>query len=131
QPPYGLKDERLRARVVASMFSGDSASAGLAGNPWPALAEMLTLSHIVRKQLPQVTSPCLIMHASEDDIADISNSLLVKNNVNAPTKMVLLNDSYHLITIDREYKTVIEESVQFFIDTARQNQQKTGENVAA
>ncbi|GAC1368963.1 MAG: alpha/beta fold hydrolase [Aquirhabdus sp.] len=131
QPPYGLKDERLRARVVASMFSGDSAVAGLAGNPWPALAEMLTLSHVVRKQLHQVTSPCLIMHSGEDDIADISNSLLVKNKINAPAKMVVLNDSYHLITIDREYKIVIDESITFFMEIARNRQQKTAEHIAA
>jgi carboxylesterase len=130
-PPYGLKDERLRARVVASMFSGDSSVAGLAGNPWSSLTEMLLLSHVVRPQLPQVTSPCLIMHAREDDIADISNSLRVKNNVNAPTKMVVLEDSYHLITIDREYKIVIEESVAFFMETALNRTQKTAEHIAA
>lgn len=36
QPPYGLKDERIRATVAESMASGDSTQAGLAGNPFPA-----------------------------------------------------------------------------------------------
>jgi len=81
QPPYGLKDERLRARVAASMFSGDSAAAGLAGNPYPALAEMLKLSALVRHQLPNVTAPCLLIHASEDDVANVSNSLLVQKKL--------------------------------------------------
>lgn len=114
QPPYGLKDERLRARVVASMFSGDSSAAGLAGNPYPALAEMLLLSRVVKKQLPQVKVPCLLMHASEDDVADVKNILLVRDRISAPSRLVLLDDSYHLITIDREYKKVIEESVAYF-----------------
>jgi carboxylesterase len=118
QPPYGLKDERLRARVVASMFSGDSSSAGLAGNPWASLAEMIILSSVVRRQLPLVTAPCLLLHAREDDIASVKNSLLVRDKINAPSKLVLFDDSYHLITIDREYKKVIEESVTFFQDIA-------------
>ncbi len=114
QPPYGLKDERLRATVSASMFSGDSASAGLAGNPYGSLAEMLFLASQVQRQLPQVQAPCLIMHALEDDIANISNSRLVEQRVSGATRFVTLDDSYHLITIDRERKEVVRQSVQMF-----------------
>ena len=131
QPPYGLKDERLRARVVASMFSGDSSSAGLAGNPYPALAEMMKLSALVRWQLPQVTAPCLLMHAREDDIAHLNNSLLVQKKIRAQSKLVVLEDSYHLITIDREYKKVIEESVVFFGQTAEKLHQAATRQDAA
>ena len=113
QPPYGLKDERIRATVAESMASGDSTQAGLAGNPFPALAEMQKLAAIVRKELPKVHSPCLILHSSHDDIADI-NAKVVESNVSAPTKFVPLDDSYHMITIDRQRRQVIEESIDFF-----------------
>src|SRR5690349_18829933 len=33
-PPYGIKDERIRNRIVAAMMAGDSEAAGLAGFPW-------------------------------------------------------------------------------------------------
>ena len=131
QPPYGLKDERLRARVVASMFSGDSASAGLAGNPYPALAEMMKLSALVRGQLTQVSAPCLLIHAREDDIAHLNNSLLVQKKVSGPNKLVVLEDSYHLITIDREYKKVIEESVAYFRSVSENLQQTATAEAAA
>ncbi len=115
KPPYGLKDERIRATVAASMFSGDSTAAGLAGNPFPALAEMQWLAKKVRQQLPQVIAPCLIMHSGHDDIANINtNARLVEENVSGPTRFVVLDDSYHLITIDRQRREVINESVQFF-----------------
>lgn len=115
KPPYGLKDERIRATVSASMFSGDSAAAGLAGNPFPALAEMQLLAKITYDLLPSVTSPCLIMHSGHDDIANIdTNARVVERKVNAPTKLVVLNDSYHLITIDRQRREVIKECVAFF-----------------
>lgn len=115
QPPYGLKDERIRATIVESMFSGDSAAAGLAGNPFPALAEMQLLAKTVKRQLPQVTSPCLIMHAEYDDIANINtNARMVEKAVNAPTKFVSLKESYHMITIDRQRRDVINTAVAFF-----------------
>lgn len=115
KPPYGLKDERIRATVSESMLSGDSASAGLAGNPLPALAEMQLLAKQVKKQLSQVTSPCLIMHSGHDDIANIdTNARLVEKNVNGPTTFITLDDSYHLITIDRQRKEVINECITFF-----------------
>ena len=97
------------------MFSGDSASAGLAGNPFPALAEMQALAKIVRRQLPQITAPCLIMHSGHDDIANIkTNARLVEKYVSGVTKFIVLDDSYHLITIDRQRREVINESVAFF-----------------
>lgn len=115
QPPYGLKDERIRATVSASMLSGDSASAGLAGNPFSALAEMQLLIKVVRKKLPLVTCPCLIIHSDSDDIADIkTNARLVEKEVSGPTKFVILDKSYHLITIDCQRKDVIRETIDFF-----------------
>jgi carboxylesterase len=47
--------------------------------------------------------------------------LLVRNKIDAPSKLVLFDDSYHLITIDREYKKVIAESVAFFSEIATKN----------
>lgn len=114
QPPYGLRDERLRAQVAAAMRSGDSTVAGLLGNPWHALADLYQLSAHVRRQLPKVTSPCLVAHASEDDVASVRNAELVMRGVSAPTELLLLNDSYHMITIDKERRTLIERSARFF-----------------
>lgn len=126
QPPYGLKDERLREIVSSSMLSGDSASAGLAGNPYPALAEMMHLSALVRRELPRVTSPCLIMHASNDDVANVSNSILVQKKVSGPSKLILLHDSYHLITIDRERREVIKQTVDFINGIVAKQLQRAG-----
>lgn len=114
QPPYGLQDERLRARVSAAMLGGDSGVAGLPGNPWFSLAELFLLSRSVRRALPRVTAPCLIAHASDDDIASLYNAELVQRRVSGPTELLLFKDSYHMITIDRERRTLIEQSARFF-----------------
>ncbi|HEV7779524.1 MAG TPA: alpha/beta fold hydrolase [Luteibacter sp.] len=114
QPPYGIRDERLRAQVSAAMFDGDSAAAGLPGNPWHSLAELYELARDVRRSLPRVTAPCLVAHATEDDVASLGNARLVQRNVTGPVEMLLLDNSYHMITIDRERRTLIERTADFF-----------------
>ncbi|MGE7139228.1 alpha/beta hydrolase [Luteibacter sp. NPDC031894] len=114
QPPYGLRDERLRAQVSAAMNSGDSTLAGLPGNPWHSLADLRRLSKEVRRQLGDVVAPCLVAHASEDDVASVRNARLVIRRVSAPAQLLLLDDSYHMITIDRQRRTLIDHSVRFF-----------------
>ncbi len=114
QPPYGIRDERLRAQISSAMLSGDSAAAGLPGNPWYSLAELHDLAASVRRQLPQVIAPCLVAHASEDDVASIKNAQLVMREVSAPAELLLLKDSYHMITVDKERRTLIEHSAAFF-----------------
>jgi len=119
QPPYGIRDERLRAQVSAAMFSGDSEAAGLPGNPWHALAEMVKLSRDVRRRLPDVVAPCFVAHAADDDVASVANADLVARRVRGPIEMLLLADSYHMITIDRERRTLIERTADFFGRIAR------------
>jgi carboxylesterase len=114
QPPYGLRDETLRAQISAAMLGGDSGAAGLPGNPWYSLAELYELSRRVRGLLPKVTVPCLIAHATEDDIASLRNARLVQEHVSGPTQMLLLENSYHMITIDRERRMLSKASAKFF-----------------
>ncbi|MFC5741872.1 alpha/beta hydrolase [Dyella tabacisoli] len=112
--PYGIRDERLRAQISSAMLSGDSAAAGLPGNPWPSLGEMYNMAAVVRRELPKVNAPCLIAHATEDDIASVENARLVERGVSGPVEMLLLENSYHMITVDRERRLLIDRSAEFF-----------------
>ncbi len=114
QPPYGIKDDKLRKFIFERMAGGDSAAAGLIGNPWHSLADMYELSGIVRRQLPRVRAPCIVIHAANDDVASAKNAHLVVDRVSAPTELVLLENSYHMITIDRERHIVFKRSAEFF-----------------
>jgi carboxylesterase len=106
QPPYGIKDETLRRRVVAQMHSVDSAAAGLPGNPWYSILEMKDLAAHVRARLGRISMPCLVVHAANDDVASVRNAQQVQHGVRGPVELHLLEDSYHMITIDRERRTV-------------------------
>jgi carboxylesterase len=112
--PYGIKDERIRQRIASSMLSGDSSAAGLPGNPWPSLAEFYRLSFLVRRQLPTIRTPCLVVHAVDDDVASLKNVRMIVRGVRGPVETVLLEDSYHMITVDKERDLVVERSARFF-----------------
>ena len=112
--PYGIKNERIRGWIVCSMLSGDSEAAGLAGNPWPSLAEFVLLSRHVRRRLASVRAPCLVVHSSDDDIASLGNVEEIERRVRAPVEKVLLDESYHMVTVDQQRDVVIGRSADFF-----------------
>lgn len=123
EPPYGIRNQQLRQRISQSMLSGDSGAAGLPGNPWPSLSEMIHLSRNVRRLLPSVTSPCLILHAENDDIAHRRNGEMVRDNVSGPVEMVLLKNSYHMLTIDNDRRELIRLSTEFIRQNAMQQRE--------
>ena len=112
--PYGIRDERIRTRIAGAMLSGDSAAAGLAGNPWPSLAQFHRLSWRVQRQLHRVQAPCLLVHATEDDVASVRNAQQVAEKVSGPREWLLLEKSYHMVTVDAERDLVAHRSANFF-----------------
>jgi carboxylesterase len=116
--PFGIRDERIRKRLTASMHAGDSAAAGLPGNPWPSLSEFFKLSRHVRNRLSDVDTPCLLLHATEDDVASIRNARVVMRSVRGPAELVPLKNSYHMVTVDQERDQVISRSADFFTRVA-------------
>ena len=128
--PYGIKDERIRNRVAGSMLAGDSAAAGLLGNPWPSLAEFFRLALSVRRRLDDVQAPCLAVHAVEDDIASLRNLDIVRRGVSGPFESLLLDDSYHMVTVDRQRQLLIDRSASFFSGIAMRDQAATAPDLA-
>lgn len=118
-PPQGFREERLREQFGRGMPTGPVESVDRAGNPWHALAETVELARDVRRRLPAVLAPCFIAHALDDEVASAGNADLVARHVRGPVEMLLLADSYHMITIDRERRMLIERSADFFDRIAR------------
>jgi carboxylesterase len=116
RPPYGIKDERLRARIEEMMFSGAVKDAGLPYMPGLSLAENLELVKRVDRDLAKVTSPVFICHATEDDITHVRNAQRVAATVSGPVRTLYLEDSYHLVTVDRERTKVAQAALEFCDD---------------
>ena len=111
--PYGIKDERLRAFVVNSMLSGDSSEAGVFSTPLRCFANFNELVSVVKKKLGSITAPALIMHPRDDDIASLDNALYLQRKLGGLVDVVVMEDSYHIITLDRQRHLVVERSLTF------------------
>ncbi|MFV0295592.1 MAG: alpha/beta hydrolase [Hyphomicrobiaceae bacterium] len=121
--PYGLKDERVRALVVQSMQSTDSSQAGVFCTPVRCFSNFNVLCDKVKPRLGEINAPTLIMHPREDDLADINNAYYLQRRLNGRVEMVVLEDSYHIITLDKQRQLVVERSLAFAADIARANQE--------
>lgn len=123
--PYGIKNKRLRERVHAQMASGDSSAAGFAGTPGRSLRELWRLVDLVKENLPQIKTPTLLVHARDDDIASIRNAIYIKEHIGGPSRLIALEDSYHMITIDQERRQVSMETARYFAEQLnRQEREK-------
>lgn len=112
--PYGIKDDRLRQRVVANMTSGNSAEAGNLGMTGHSLRQLLSLVALVKREMPEIETPTLIVHASNDDVCSTWNADYIERHLGGPRELLLLDDSYHMITVDKQRHEVTRALAAFF-----------------
>jgi len=111
--PYGVKDERIRAAVVKSLMSGNSEEAGLLGTPSQSLQQFWKMIDVIKPQLKTIKQPVFIAHAREDDIASLKNTIYLQTHLGGLVDTWVLDDSYHLVTIDRQRDIVVDRAVSF------------------
>ncbi len=117
--PYGVKDLRTRSMITAAITRGDSAEAGLLGTPSGALKQMWELIDQTRREMPAIKCPALLVHAREDDVASLSNAFEIQRRLGGLVDAVILDDSYHLVTIDQQREIVVERSLALASRLAR------------
>jgi carboxylesterase len=79
------------------------------------------LAQTVEKELGQIKQPALIFHPRFDDQSDISNSMRLQRKLGGLAEVVVLNDSYHMVTLDRQRADVADRSVTFCAWVVRQH----------
>ena len=111
--PYGLKDERVRALVVSTMLGGNSAQAGLFSTPLRSFANFNQLVALVKPDLDKVRQPALIVHPRDDDMASLKNAQYLQAHLGGLVDTVVLDDSYHMVTLDQQRHVVADRSTDF------------------
>jgi len=120
--PFGLKDERMRAWIERQFIESSQSDMGAAYYQVADLLEARSLIAATRRRLPDVIAPTLLLHALEDDRATPRSAYEVAVKVHASdVHVVILHDSYHLITLDREKQLVLTEMVQFLDHRLRES----------
>ena len=139
-PPFGIKDELLQASVRKSyslmailrewtkewqarrkVIDGQdlpppsAASKGYPIFPLRTLTEIDRLIVRVQSRLHKVTAPTVILQAREDDMTSPRNASIVYDEISSTDKhLVLLDDCYHVITVDKQREAVVENVTAFF-----------------
>ena len=112
--PYGIKNKRLRERIV-NLMKNDSIA--YTKTPAASMHELFKLIREVKKELPTITTPALILHSREDDLTSTKNPDFVEEKIGSNVvRKIILDDCYHMMTIDNQRDRVAEETIKFFIE---------------
>ena len=122
--PYGIKDERIRRIVLTSLQDEGRPMKDIFGRQGGTVLEFRWLAKAVEKELGQIKQPALIFHSRFDDQSNISNTFLLQRKLGGLAEVVVLNDSYHMVTLDRQRGDVADLSVTFSAWVAQQHEQR-------
>jgi carboxylesterase len=122
--PYGIKDERIRRIVLDSPHCDGRPMVDTLWRKGGTILEFRWLAKVVEKELGQIEQPALIFHPRFDDQSDISNAILLLRKLGGLVEVVVLNDSYHLVTVDRQRADVADRCVTFSVRLARKHKQQ-------
>lgn len=114
--PFGIKDPRVRGLVTAAIQSGDSSQAGQLSTPGSSMLELRWLAKTVRRSIDRIRQPALLLHPREDDRASLRNAFLLQRKLGGSVETVVLDDSYHVVTLDRQRHIVMERTSRFAAD---------------
>lgn len=82
--------------------------------PLKALGSMMEGWKEVRRDLPKVTQPILLFRSSEDHVVDPSSAQTIQSKVSSrDVRERILQNSYHVATLDNDAPTIFEESAEF------------------
>jgi carboxylesterase len=118
--PYGIKDERIR-NIIAAVYAGDAAQLpekyGYSEFPGVTIRETFRLIKAVKRDLGKITAPLLIVHATEDDMATLENARFLAARVgSADVRTFFVDDTYHVLTLDRRKHDIANRVTDFFLD---------------
>jgi carboxylesterase len=111
--PFGIKDQRLRSIIAEAIHSGDTSKTGFLSIPGGLMFEMRKLVRLVKADLGNITQPALILHPRHDDRASLRNAHYIAKYLGGRVETVVLEDSYHVITLDRQRDVVLEKTLAF------------------
>lgn len=113
EDPYGIKNEQLRAIVKAKFERGENFHYGWV--PLECIRQVDRLRARVMAAAPAIRCPTLVVHAREDELTSLrSANFLVEAIGGARARMVVLEDSYHMVCVDNDREIVAKNVLEFF-----------------
>ena len=108
----GIKCPRGR-QFVKQALETEGSDLGRSGVPATMVLEHRRMVDAAKKLMHRVKQPTLIVHSQEDDYAALNNAEYLKGELAGNVDMLLLNDSYHMVTLDKQRQVVVERTRDF------------------
>jgi carboxylesterase len=111
---------RVRATVPA--IGNDILKLGVSEGAYDRtpLQPLHSLTHLwrdVAADLPRVVAPLLVLRSRVDHVVDPSSAALILSAVSSQVRReLLLEDSYHVATLDNDAPRIVEESLHFLAE---------------
>lgn len=106
--PHGIKDERLRNFILDTFQNGNNSIEDLFGRGGSLVFEFRRLVRNVKPLLGRVRQHTLIFHPRHDDQSDLSNCMTLQRKLAGLVDVCVLDDCYHMVTLDRQRHVVLE-----------------------
>lgn len=129
--PFGIKDERIRKFVLESFRADELPIEDLFGRGGGLMLEFMRLAKDVRKGLSKIKQDTAIFHPREDDQSDFCNTTLLQTKLGGLVETTVLDDSYHLVTLDRQRAIVADRAVEFTKRVVQKVQEKSALQILA
>ena len=112
--PFGVKNLRLRAWIAEMMQRESTSPAGAAYLPAASLYQTHRLIRHVKRALPRITIPTLLLHAVEDDVSSPKNAHYIAQQIGSQdVGLHWFHDSFHMLTLDNEREQVADAVIRF------------------
>ncbi|MCX4727094.1 alpha/beta hydrolase [Streptomyces sp. NPDC090052] len=105
---------RTTKGIASDIALGGSVEVGYDRVPLHCAHSLRRFCRLVDRELPQVTQPLLLLHSAEDHVVRPSDSARILSRVSSTdVEEVLLEQSYHVATLDHDAERIFEQSHAF------------------
>lgn len=111
--PHGIKDERVRNFALEAMKGDGATPADITARSGGTVYEFMRLVRNVKPLFGKITQHTLIFHPRQDDQSDIKNTMTLQRKLSGMVEVCVLEDSFHLVTLDRQRGYVADRSIDF------------------
>lgn len=116
EDPFGIKNEQLRAIVKAKFARGENFHYGWV--PLACVQQVDRLRGLVMQGLHQIEAQTLVIHAREDELTSLRSADYLIEKINGKkragkARVVVLEDSYHMICVDNDKEIVAKNVLEF------------------
>jgi len=121
EEPFGIRNEQLREIVKAKFARGDAFHYQWV--PLACIREVDRLRGFVMKGLERVPCPTLVVHARRDELTSLRSAHYLVEHIGkgkraGQARMVILENSYHMVCVDNDREFVASRVLEFLEATA-------------